>query len=171
MRYFVLLGALALLPLTACSQSAAQAQMTQARSAAHDASFAALSADHKKTVQMIVDAFDNGKVDILAGAQQIDAVLTPAEAQAVLAEQKKMRDAIRAAREQNGDSSGGGGMNGGGGGGMNGGGGGGMNGGGGGYGRRAPDAGRFLITVSGSPDKVRDALQQARQQQQDSQGQ
>jgi hypothetical protein len=164
MRYFVLLGALALLPLTACSQSAAQAQMTQARSAAHDASFAALSADHRKTVQMIVDAFDNGKVDILAGAQQIDAVLSPAEAQAVLAEQKKMRDSIRAAREQNGDSSGGG-NGGGGGGGMNGGGG------GGGYGRRAPDAGRFMITVSGSPDKVREAMQQARQQQQDSQGQ
>src|SRR5580704_6981918 len=159
MRYFVLLSALALLPLTACSQSAAQAQMTQARTAAHDASFAALSADHKKTVQMIVDAFDNGKVDMLAGAQQIDAVLTPAEAQAVLAEQKKMRDAIRAAREQNGDANGGGG----GGGGMNGGGG------GGGYGRRAPDAGRFLITVSASPDKVREAAQQARQQQQDSQ--
>ena len=154
MRYFVFLSALALLPLAACSQGAAQAQMTQARTAAHDASFAALSADHKKTVQMIVDAFDNGKVDILAGAQQIDAVLTPAEAQSVLAEQKKMRDAIRAAREQNGDANGGG------------------NGGaGGGYGRHAPDAGRFLITVSGSPDKVREAMQQARRQQQDSQGQ
>jgi hypothetical protein len=153
MRYFILLAALALLPLTACAQSEAQSEMTQARTAAHDASFAALSADHRKTVQMTVDAFNAGKVDMLAGAQQIDAVLSPDEAQAVLAEQKKMRDAMRAAREQNGGGGGGGGGYQGPRNGQN----------------RTPDAGRFLINVSASPDKLREIREQ--QQQQQSQGQ
>jgi hypothetical protein len=152
MRPFLLATALAVLPLAACTQGAhaddgngpspeVQAKLTQVRGAARDASFKDLSSDHQAKVHAIVDAFDGGSTELADAAQQIDAVLTPAESQAVLAEQAKMRDAIRQAMTQDGSSGGFQGHREGQGG-----------------GRRPPDAGRFLLTVTASADKLREAM-------------
>jgi hypothetical protein len=147
--------AASILPLSACAQSSAQdagpsgdvrAKMDAVRSDAKASALAAVSDAHRTKVQSIVDAFDaDGSTLTVADASaQIDAVLTPEESSAVLAEQQKMRDAMRAALAGAPDGAG-------------------HHGGfGGGGGRRAPDAGRFLLQVDASPERFREAMRAER---------
>lgn len=126
--------------------SGMRAQMQQARDAAKTASLNALSADHQAKVQAIVAAFNGGTLDLATAASQIDALLTPDEATAVLAQQQKMRDTMRAAFSgMGGGSMGAPPMRG-----------------GNGSQTRKPDAGRFLLRVAADPQKVRDAMRALR---------
>src|SRR5947209_10164820 len=95
------------MPLAACAQQSnagengpspeVRAQMQQARDTAKAAAFNDLSAADRAKVQAIIDQVNNGQLtDLRAAAQQIDAAITPAEAQAVLAERSKMMQAFRA---------------------------------------------------------------------------
>jgi hypothetical protein len=121
------------------------AQVQKLRDTAKDSSFKALSADHLTKVQAVITQFNNGSVSIPDAVTQIDAVLTPDEAKAVIAAGQTMRDGMRAmyAAANNGASPpprpagppGGGPP-------------------------RAPDAGRILLQVSASPDALRAAMQQ-----------
>jgi len=126
-----------------------QAQIQTLRDTAKTTSFNALSADHRTKVQAVVTTFDAGSVSIADAATQIDAILTPDEAKAVLAAGQTMRDGMRKMYED-------------------------ANGGasppprqgpppgaGAGQGqRRAPDAGRILLQLAASPDALRAAMQQ-----------
>ena len=134
----------------ACAQSQGgpssgmRAQMQQARDNAKTASFKALSADHQAKVQAIVDDFNSGKVNMPTAASQIEALLTPDEASAILAQEQTMRDA----RRQAFSAAGSGRMS-------------------GAHGNRTgqerkPDAGQFLLSVAGDPQKVRDAMRAMR---------
>jgi hypothetical protein len=165
------------LPLAACAQQSnaaengpspeVRAQMQQARDNAKTAAFNDLSAADRAKVQAIINQVNNGQLtDLRAAAQQIDAAITPAEAQAVLAERTKMTAAFRANRPQ------GMGPNGGPGAGPNGGpgpnGAPGANGEHRGFGGRSQTAGRFLLQLGVSPEKMkqlRDAMRQQMQQQ------
>ena len=109
--------------------------MQQAREDARTASMQALSSADKTKVDTIIAAFNGGSLTMDQAATQIDGILTPAESQAVLAEQKKMRENIRQAAQANGMGSFGRRPN--------------------GATRRPPDAGRFLVMVAGAPDRVR----------------
>jgi hypothetical protein len=164
-----------LIPLGACAQSSSdgggpspemKTQMDAARGAAKTASFAALSDDHRTKVQAIVDAFDatGSTMTIAAAAAQIDAVLGKDESTAVLGQEQKMHDAMRAAFASSGGGPGGGGPGGGGPGGGGPGGGGPGGGGPGGFGRprHAPDAGRFLLSVDATPDRYHDEMRAER---------
>jgi len=159
------------LPLAACAQQSnaaengpspeVRAQMQQARDNARTAAFNDLSAADRAKVQAIINQVNNGQLtDLRAAAQQIDAAITPAEAQAVLAERAKMTAAFRANRPQ--------GMS------PNGGPGAGPNGAPGangehrGFGGRSQTAGRFLLQLGVSPEKMkqlRDAMRRQMQQQ------
>lgn len=143
---FCAVAALAMTGLAAAQSqggppSGMRAQMQQARDNAKTASFKALSSDHQAKVQAIVDGFNGGTLDMATAASQIDAVLTPDETTAVLAQERAMRDAMRQA------------FSGGGGGRM---GGQSMRGNANGQARK-PDAGQFLLSVAGDPQKVREA--------------
>jgi hypothetical protein len=149
--------AAAVVPLGASAQTSApdngppsdwRAKMDAVRADAKVGAFGALSDDHKAKVQAIVDAFDaDGSTIAIADAtKQIDTVLTAQESAAVLAAQQKMRDEMRAAMAASGDA----GQH------RPGGGGGGFG------GRRAPDAGRFLLQVDATPDRYRAAMQAER---------
>jgi len=152
----ILALAASLAPLVACAQSDpqdgggpsgdARAKMDAARSDAKTAAFAALTDAHRTQVQAIVDKFDadGSTLTLTDAATQIDAVLTPQESAAVLAQRQKLRDAMRAAFA----GSGAGGRGFGGGGGR----------GGGRGGRGAADAGRFVLQVDATPDRYRDAM-------------
>ena len=163
----VLALAASLVPLVACTgQSNAQegggpspemqAKMDAVRSDAKTAAFAALSDPHRTAVQAIVDQFDadGSTLTLAAATQQIDALLTAQETAAMLAENQKMRDAMRAAFQSSGGPGGQGGP-----------GGGGRGFGGPGGGRRTPDAGRFILQVDALPDKYRAAIRAERGQQ------
>ncbi|HEY0380946.1 MAG TPA: hypothetical protein VGC72_01995 [Candidatus Elarobacter sp.] len=96
------------LPLAACAQQSnaaekqapspeIRAQMQAARDSAKTAAFNDLSAANRAKVQSIVDQINNGQLtDVRAAAQQIDAVLTPAETKAVLGERDKLMQTMRA---------------------------------------------------------------------------
>jgi hypothetical protein len=166
------------MPLAACAQQSnaaengpspeVRAQMQQARDNARTAAFNDLTPADRAKVQAIINQVNNGQVtDLRAAAQQIDAAITPAEAQAVLAERTKMMQTFRANHPQ-------GGPNGGPGAAPNGGPGAGPNGAPGangehrGFGGRAQTAGRFLLQLGVNPDKMkqlRDAMRQQMQQQ------
>lgn len=80
-----------------------RAKMMQARGDAKTASYNALSADHRAKVQAIVDKFNDGTIaDPRDAATQIDAVLTPDESKAALAQRDALHAAMRAAFAQNG---------------------------------------------------------------------
>ncbi len=81
-------------------------QMEKTRDDTRAAAFDDLGAAHRAQVQSIVDRVNAGSVsDLRAAAQQIDAVLTPDEAKAVLSERDKLRDAMRARfRDRNADA-------------------------------------------------------------------
>src|ERR1700736_5328232 len=95
------------LPLAACAQQSnaaengpspeIRAQIQAARDSAKTAAFNDLSPASRAKVQAIVDQVNNGQLtDLRAAAQQIDAALTPAETKAVLGERDKMIQTIRA---------------------------------------------------------------------------
>src|ERR1700736_5313688 len=95
------------LPLAACAQQsnaaengpppAIRAQMQQARDNAKTAAFNDLTPADRAKVQAIIDQVNNGQLtDLRAAGQQIDAILSPTEAKAVLGERDKMMAAIRA---------------------------------------------------------------------------
>ena len=147
----LVLALAAAMPLSACAQSAqaqsqdgpppaVRAQMQQARDSAKTAAFNDLSADHRARVQSIVDGINNGtQTDLRAAGTQIDAILSPDEQKAVLAERDKMMTAIRANMPQGGNPTGT---------------------------RRANDAGRFLLQLSVSREKMRELRQKQQQQSQ-----
>jgi hypothetical protein len=150
-----------LLPLGAFAQSNdagggpppdVAAKLDAARTDAKTASLAALGDDHRAKAQAIVDAFDatGSTLTIAAASSQIDAVLDKDESQAVLEQEQKMRDAMRAAFADSGGPPGGGN--------------GGRGGGRGGFGgrRHAPDAGRFLLSVDATQDRYREAMRAER---------
>lgn len=102
---------MAAVSLTVCGQAYAQdagppaqmrSQLQQIRNDAKTAAFNALSADHRSRVQNIIVQFNSGSLDRQTATQQIDAVLSPAESQAVLAQGARMRDAMRTAFSQGG---------------------------------------------------------------------
>jgi hypothetical protein len=126
---------------------ALQAQMQTLRDTAKTNSFNALSADHRTKVQAIITQFDNGSLAIADAVTQIDAVLTPDESTAVIAQGQALRDAMRKAfTDANGGSPPPGRQ--------------GRPAGAGGQGqRRPPDAGRILLQVAASPDALRAAMQ------------
>ena len=147
------------LPLAACAQQSSaadngpspevRAQMQQARDTAKTAALNDLSAANRAKVQSIVDQVNNGQLtDLRAAAQQIDSVLTPAETKAVLAERDKMMQTIRANMPPRPDGAGpnGPGPNGPGANGP------GPN----GAGRGGNDAGRFLLSLGVSREKMRE---------------
>jgi hypothetical protein len=124
-----------------------QAQMQTLRDTAKTNSFNALSADHRIKVQAIITQFGNGSLAMADAVTQIDAVLTPDESTAVIAQGQALRDAMRKAfadanggspppgREGRPPGAGGQGQ------------------------RRPPDAGRTLLQVAASPDALRAAMQ------------
>lgn len=121
--------------------------MQAARDNAKTAAFNDLSPADRAKVQSIIDQVNNGQqTDMRAAVQQIDAILTPAEKTAVLGERTKMTAAIRAnmpARPEG--ANGGPGSNGAG-----------PNGSHGGFGRGGNDAGRFLLQLGVSREKMRE---------------
>ena len=157
------------MPLAACAQQSnaaengpspeVRAQMQQARDNAKTAAFNDLTPADRAKVQAIINQVNNGQLtDLRAAAQQIDAAITPAEAQAVLAERAKMRQAFIANHPD------GMGPNGGPGAGPNGAPG--ANGEHRGFGGRSQTAGRFLLQLGVSPEKMRQLRDQMRQQMQ-----
>ncbi len=81
-------------------------QAAQARASALAGANAALAGDHQAKVAAIVEQVKAGRLsDARDAAKQIDAILTPQEAKAVLAARDKMRADLQAAR---GDAGGGG---------------------------------------------------------------
>ena len=144
-------------------------QMQAMRASAQTQAFAALTPDHRSKVQAIVAQFDSGAIATPRDAvQQIDAVLSPNESKAVTNIAVQMRANMMQMRNGQGDGAPNGAAQNGGppnggppsGGPPNGGppNGGPPNGGppaGGAAGARTPDAGRFLLTVSADPAKLR----------------
>jgi hypothetical protein len=141
------------MPLTACAQVNAQsggpspefrAKMEQVRNDTKTAAFNDLNPDHRARVQAIVDQINAGKLtDIRGAVQQVDAILTPDESKAVLAERDKMMTAMHDAMQAQGGTapaSGQGDHRGGPGGGMM---------------RGKPDAGRVLLQLSVSRETMR----------------
>lgn len=138
------------LSLAACTQQsnaaengngpspAMRAQMQQARDNAKTAALNDLSPADRTKVQAIIDQVNNGQLSDLKGAvTQIDAVLSPDESKAVLGERDKMIAAIKANMPagQNGAAPNGGQHN--------------------GFGRGGNDAGRFLLQVGVSRERMR----------------
>ena len=80
---------------------AVRQQLEQLHATARTNAFNALSADHRAKVQSIVDQVNAGTLDRRDAATQIDAILSPDEKTAVLAEGKKMREAMRTYFAQN----------------------------------------------------------------------
>jgi len=147
--FLVLLFAACALPIAAPAQfmpnltPEQQAQVMQLRADTKTASFKALSADHQTKVQAVITQFDSGSVSMTDAVTQIDAILTPDESKAVIAQSQSMRDAMRKIFESaNGGSPPPG-----------------PPGGRQGPPRRAPDAGRILLQLGASPDALRAAMQ------------
>ena len=153
------------MPLAACAQQSnagengpspeVRAQMQQARDTAKAAAFNDLTPADRAKVQAIINQVNNGQLtDLRAAAQQIDAAITPAEAQAVLAERTKMMATFRANHPDGMGPNGGPGPNGAG-----------PNGEHRGFGGRHQTAGRFLLQLGVSPEKMRELRRNAMQQQ------
>lgn len=124
--------------------------MQQARDNTKTAALNDLSAANRAKVQSIIDQVNNGQqTDLRAAVQQIDATLSPTESKAVLGERDKMMQTMRANMPPRPDgATGGPGMNGPG---ANGG-----QRGGPGAGRGMNDAGRFLLSLGVSREKMRE---------------
>lgn len=117
-------------------------EMQQARDNAKTAAMNDLTPDHRTAVQGIVQKFDAGSVTMSDAATQIDSLLTPNESQAVLSEAQKYREARQQAFAQGGGPPQGMGGQPGLGPGSH-------------HGGHKPDAARFLLMVSASPDALR----------------
>ena len=94
------------LPLAACAQQSnagengpspeVRQQMQQARDTAKTAAFNDLTPANRAKVQSIIDQVNNGQLtDLRAAAQQIDAALSPTESKAVLGERTKLMQNMR----------------------------------------------------------------------------
>ncbi|MBV9440719.1 MAG: hypothetical protein JOZ24_12065 [Candidatus Eremiobacteraeota bacterium] len=95
-------------PVNGGPSADARAAMMKARDDARVAAYAALSADHRTKVQAIIDQVNAGKLtDPRGAAQQIDAILTPDESKAVLAQHDKLRAAMEQAHAAMGGPNGG----------------------------------------------------------------
>ena len=162
------------LPLAACAQQsnaaengpppAIHAQMQQARDNAKTAAFNDLTPADRAKVQAIINQVNNGQLtDLRAAAQQIDAALTPAETTAVLGERDKMMAAIRANMPARPDNNMGPGPNGAP---PNGAAPNGERPRGAWGGRGAKSAGRFLLQLGVSPEKMRELRRSQMQNQQ-----
>jgi hypothetical protein len=119
-----------------------RAKFEQARADAKANSLKALSADHQTKIQAVVDGFNAGTIVPTDAIAQIDAILTPDESKAALDQQQKMRDTLKALRpadagpppeRPSGDKP------------------------------KAADAGRFLLTLLASPEKLREAMKTMRE--------
>ncbi len=73
-----------------------RAQMEQLRTQAQTNAMNALSADHRAKVQAIVAQVEGGSLSREDATKQIDALLTPDESRAVLAQGQKMHEAMQA---------------------------------------------------------------------------
>jgi hypothetical protein len=165
MKLYLPVLALALatgLPLAACAQQSnasdngpspeIRAQLQQARDNAKTAAFNDLTPANRVKVQGIIDQVNNGQLtDLKAATQQINAVLTPAEAKAVLAEADKLKQTMRSSMPRpegsappNAADHPRGGP----------------------WGASANDAGRFLLQLGVSREKLRALRQQQAPQQQ-----
>ncbi|HET7814674.1 MAG TPA: hypothetical protein VFL13_09915 [Candidatus Baltobacteraceae bacterium] len=78
-----------------------RAQMEQLRTTSKTNAFNALSQDHRNRINAIISQFNAGTLDRRDAVTQIDAILSPSESQAVLAEGKKMRESMRAIFQAN----------------------------------------------------------------------
>jgi hypothetical protein len=171
----------AAVPFTVSAQGSAQtnngpsaethAKYEQVRNDAKTASLNALSPDHRAKVQAILAKANSATSfsELADEAKQIDAILTPDEAKAVLGERDKMVATMQASRPTDtagpGQAGPGPGQGAPGQGGPGGGyGGGGHRGGGGGM-MRTNDAGRFLLMISLDPQKIRDLRREQQQTQ------
>ena len=131
------------LPLAACAQQSGAAEngpppeVLQARAAAKTAAFNDLTASDRAKVQAIIDQVNNGQLtDLRGAASQIDAILSPAETTAVLAERTKLQQTIRANMPARADGTPGAGSH-----------------------RGGTHAGRFLLQLGVSPEKMRELRQ------------
>jgi hypothetical protein len=78
-------------------------RMDQARDAARTGAMTALSSEHQAKVSAVLSRIKAGQLtDLHDAAQQIDAVLTPKEAQAVLAARDTLMDDMRGSRPGSG---------------------------------------------------------------------
>ena len=135
------------LPLAACAQQSnaaengpspeVRAQMQAARDSAKTAAFNDLTPADRAKVQAIIDQVNNGQLtDLRGAASQIDAILSPAETTAVLAERTKLQQTIRANMPARADGTPGAGSH-----------------------RGGTHAGRFLLQLGVSPEKMRELRQ------------
>jgi hypothetical protein len=132
------------LPLAACAQQSGNAAesgpppaVLQARAAAKTAAFNDLNGTDRARVQAIIDQVNNGQLtDLRGAASQIDAILSPAETTAVLAERTKLQQTIRANMPARADGTPGTGSH-----------------------RGGTHAGRFLLQLGVSPEKMRELRQ------------
>jgi hypothetical protein len=73
-----------------------RAKMEQLRASIRTEALTALSADHRKAVQAVLDQVASGKLkDAREAAKQIDAIVTPDETKAVLATRDALRNEMR----------------------------------------------------------------------------
>jgi hypothetical protein len=137
------------LPLAACAQQSGNAAengpppaLLQARAAAKTAAFNDLSGTDRAKVQAIIDQVNNGQLtDLRGAASQIDAILSPAETTAVLAERTKMMQSLRANMPARPEGAQGNGAQ------------------GNGAHRGGNHAGRFLLQLGVTPEKMRELRQ------------
>jgi hypothetical protein len=111
MRYVLLAFALAtaLVPAAAAAQTPPpgggpppnRGQLEEFRAAAKGNALKALSADHQAKIQAIVNSVAGGTLPMKDGAKEIDAILTPDESKAILAQAQKIRDMMLAMRGSN----------------------------------------------------------------------
>lgn len=107
MRYLLIAFALAaaLIPAAAAAQSTPppggpppdRARFEQYRALARANALKALSPDHQARVQAVVNGVTSGSVKMRDAAAQIDAILSPDETKALLAQAEEMRAAMMGA--------------------------------------------------------------------------
>lgn len=116
MRYLLLAFALAaaLIPAAAAAQTSPsggppgggpppdRAKFEQYRAIARTNALKVLTSDHQAKVQAVVDSFAAGSLKQRDAAEQINAILSPDETKALLAQQQQIRDAMIAMRGGNG---------------------------------------------------------------------
>jgi hypothetical protein len=107
MRYLLLAFAFAaaLIPAAAAAQATPgpggpppdRAKFEQYRAVARANALKALSPDHQAKVQAVVTALVGGSIKMRDATAQIDAILSPDESKALLAQAQQMRNAMSAA--------------------------------------------------------------------------
>jgi hypothetical protein len=108
MRYLLFAFALAaaLVPAAAAAQATPppggpppdRAKLEEFRAVARVNALKNLSVDHQAKIQAIVSAVGAGTLPLRDGAKQIDAILTPDESKAILAQEQQIRETMMAMR-------------------------------------------------------------------------